>query len=70
MSNDDEVTTLKLNLFSLNIPEQQALTAAIDLNNDQDLEKEIWDAQKRFPAMDQWIKAHGLTHKDDAISKD
>jgi len=46
------------------------LTTAIDLDDDQDLEKEIWDAQKHFPAMDQWTKAHGLTHKDDAIWKD
>jgi len=53
-SNDDEITALKPDLFSLDTPEWQALTAAIDLDDDQDLEKEIWDAQKHFPAMDQW----------------
>jgi len=69
-SNDDEITALKPELFSLDTPEQQALTAAIDLDDNQDLEKEIRDAQQHFPAMDQWTKAYGLVHKDDAIWKD
>jgi len=46
------------------------LTATIDLDDDQDLEKEIQDAQLHFPAMDQWTEAHGLIHKDNAIWKD
>jgi len=46
------------------------LTATIDLDDNQDLEKEIRDTQKHFPAMNQWTEAHGLTHKDDTIWKD
>jgi len=42
-------------------------STTIDLNDDQDLKKEIRDAQKHFLAMDQWTKAHGLIHKDDTI---
>jgi len=69
-SNDDEITALKPELFSLDTPERQALTAAIDLDDDQDLEKDIRDAQQHFLAMDQWIEAHGLVHKDNVIWKD
>jgi hypothetical protein len=67
-----DVTALNDELFDIDTPERRNSISAVDtdtLDDDQNLEWHVREAQHEFPRLSQWITAHNLEERDGAFWK-